>query len=339
MNKKIKFIVSGLLSFAIADAANSRTILEATVLGAFQALILGIAALLFVFIKYWWNKRERKDIAEKQLLTRLMIAAADGDIAEVKRLIDAGENTNSQGRSGETALMFAVKNNHLPVVQLLIERGAHLFTKTQLGNTALDLAKKKPNVEIVKILTDAMETSNEIIEDGKLVMDPEDLKNVKQIKGIGGWLIVPIIGFIGTVILTLKNLLDTFSKENLDGMALIFNANSGLIAEVKIPMALSLVAGILVILSASYCLFLIANKDYKIVKFATVHYLVLASAGLFDLWGGIAVEAAFPTIPLEKDFINGAMRGILVAMIWIPYFRMSLRVKNTFVNNGSGTTE
>ena len=150
-------------------------------------------------------------------------------------------------------------------------------------------------------------------------------------KGIGGWLILPIIGFIGVILLTFKNLLETFSKENMAGLEAIIDATSGPLATLKIPLALSFIAGVVVIASASYCLLMIINKDYKIVKFATFHYLILAVAGLVDLWAGFVLEAAVPSAPLGNDVIKGAMQGILVALVWIPYFRMSKRVKNTFV--------
>jgi hypothetical protein len=150
-------------------------------------------------------------------------------------------------------------------------------------------------------------------------------------KGIGGWLIVPIIGFILVILLTFTNLMKSFSPDGIAGLRAIFTATPGPLTALQIPTALSLLSGVLVIVSAAYCLFLISSKDYKIVKFAPWHYIVLASAGLLDLWGGIAISTAVPTIPLDKEYFKGAMQGIAAAMIWIPYFRLSRRVQNTFI--------
>jgi len=57
--------------------------------------------------------------------------------------------------------------------------------------------------------------------------------------GIGGWMIIPIIGFIGVALLTIINLLNTFSKDGIDALVVIFNATSGPVAALKMPMLLS----------------------------------------------------------------------------------------------------
>jgi hypothetical protein len=149
-------------------------------------------------------------------------------------------------------------------------------------------------------------------------------------KGVGGWLILPIIGFVLVILLTVKNLLESLSQDGIAGLNAIFTASSGPLTELQIPIALSFLFGVLVIVSAAYCLFLISAKNYKIVKFASFHYIFVASAGLIDLWGGIAISAAMPSTLLDKEFFKGAMQGIVAAMIWIPYFHMSRRVQNTF---------
>src|SRR5579871_6912975 len=100
--------------------------------------------------------------------------------------------------------------------------------------------------------------------------------------GIGGWLILPIIGFIGTILLTILNLSQGLSE--LDGLVAIFKATSGPLVALKAPTALSLVGGCLVILSAGYCLYLIFAKKRAIINFAAAHYLILAGAGLADAW-------------------------------------------------------
>jgi len=153
--------------------------------------------------------------------------------------------------------------------------------------------------------------------------------------GIGGWLILPIIGFVGTILLTGYNFW-TSLKTTFDGLMAIFAATSGPLTELKIPITLSLVSGCLVIISATWCLYLIFARKHAIVRFATAHYLILAVAGLIEMWGGLALEKAIPGTPSDP-FVRGAVRGILIAYIWIPYFWRSKRVRNTFGGSGPNT--
>jgi hypothetical protein len=59
--------------------------------------------------------------------------------------------------------------------------------------------------------------------------------------GIGGWLILPIIGFIGPIVLTLVNLSQALKE--IDGLVAIFEATSGPLAALKIPTPCRLLPG------------------------------------------------------------------------------------------------
>lgn len=90
-------------------------------------------------------------------------AAAKGDVAEVRRLLDAGRPVNERGGDpngpagiDETALNTAAFNVRPEVVRLLLERGADVHAKGYHGRTALsDVAdstiEKKPEADRVVI--------------------------------------------------------------------------------------------------------------------------------------------------------------------------------------------
>src|SRR5205085_12690429 len=87
-----------------------------------------------------------------------------------------------------------------------------------------------------------------------------------------------------------------------------------------------------VIASAAYCLWLVIKKDSTIIAFATAHYLILMIAGFADLWADAALRQVIHELPVDPSVAKNAARGVLLACIWIPYFRFSKRVRNTFAS-------
>jgi hypothetical protein len=148
--------------------------------------------------------------------------------------------------------------------------------------------------------------------------------------GIGGWLILPILGFIGTILLTCFNLLQGLAE--LQGLRNIFLAESSSpLASLRLPMIASLVLGFLVIASAAYCLVLVFSKKAAVVKFATIHYLLLMAAGFADVWMEYQIHEVAPTTAVDPTTMTNALRGVVAVCIWIPYFHVSKRVWNTFI--------
>jgi ankyrin repeat protein len=68
-------------------------------------------------------------------------AARRGDVAEIRKLLDAGLDVNTPFRYGATALSYACDRGHLDVVKLLLERGARVDVRDSFYNaTAFDWA-------------------------------------------------------------------------------------------------------------------------------------------------------------------------------------------------------
>jgi glucan phosphoethanolaminetransferase (alkaline phosphatase superfamily) len=146
--------------------------------------------------------------------------------------------------------------------------------------------------------------------------------------GLGGWLILPILGFIVTMLLTLWNLFQVVA--DTEAITAIFATNLGPAAALRFPIGVSFVGGCLVIASAIYCLILLFKKDHSIKKFATAHYLILMLAGFAEVWADSTIREIAPSVPADPSVIKDAVRGVFIACIWIPYFHMSKRVRNTF---------
>ena len=111
--------------------------------------------------------------------------------------------------------------------------------------------------------------------------------------GVSGWLYVPILGFVGTILLTGFNLLAILKEA--DGLKKILVATEGPLVQLKAPLVADVTFALAGIASAAYCLYLIATKRRRILNMATVHYLILPCGALADVWVGGAVRAVLPS--------------------------------------------
>ncbi len=83
----------------------------------------------------------------------LPTVAAQGSIAEVRRLLDAGAPIDAkQERSGWTALIAAIRAGKTDVATLLLERGANPNAAGLTGYTPLMAATQQGNVALLRIL-------------------------------------------------------------------------------------------------------------------------------------------------------------------------------------------
>ncbi|TMW69721.1 hypothetical protein Poli38472_001877 [Pythium oligandrum] len=88
-------------------------------------------------------------------------AATNGDVADVKRVLETGVDVNAFDEDGMTALHLASSAGHVDVVRVLLDHGADLniasesdsmFTVVQEGETALHLACRDGHVSVVREL-------------------------------------------------------------------------------------------------------------------------------------------------------------------------------------------
>ncbi len=79
-------------------------------------------------------------------------AAGDGDLAEVKRLIDQDADVNAREDGGGSPLHFAAGNGFVAIVELLIARGAEVNAITDEGVTPLDVAISQDHENVAHLL-------------------------------------------------------------------------------------------------------------------------------------------------------------------------------------------
>lgn len=91
------------------------------------------------------QQQDAEGLANKEASYPLLLAARRGDVAEINKLIAAGQKVNQADRFGTTALHLAAMYDHLDAVNLLLQKGAKVNATTYEENygfeyTALDLA-------------------------------------------------------------------------------------------------------------------------------------------------------------------------------------------------------
>ncbi|KAJ4319579.1 hypothetical protein N0V84_006309 [Fusarium piperis] len=79
-------------------------------------------------------------------------AAASGDLATVRLLLEYGEDPNRRGRDGWSAIHWAAEEGHLEIVRLLLNAGANPNAVSSYGTSPLHCAANGGHVSIVSFL-------------------------------------------------------------------------------------------------------------------------------------------------------------------------------------------
>jgi uncharacterized protein len=81
-----------------------------------------------------------------------MLAAFEGNLPLVRRLLEQGADVNARDRDGDTALMFAAFKGHTAIVGLLLAYGADAQARAKNGWTARKAARSGLHQRIVEML-------------------------------------------------------------------------------------------------------------------------------------------------------------------------------------------
>jgi ankyrin repeat protein len=98
------------------------------------------------------RERANEDVRGR---TPLMLAAFEGNLPAVQRLLAEGADVNSRDEAGDTALMFAAFKGHAAVVYLLLLHGANVHARARNGWTARKAARSGFHTEIEAMLSKA----------------------------------------------------------------------------------------------------------------------------------------------------------------------------------------
>lgn len=150
-------------------------------------------------------------------------------------------------------------------------------------------------------------------------------------KGIGGWLVLPAIGLVVTpfwiVITFVRDLLPVFDGET---WAMLTTPGSAVYHPALAPLLIfELAANLFLLGFTCYLLYLFFNKSRNLPPLMIAWLLVSGVIVAVDTFWGlqIPIVAADAGTSYYKDLI----RAVIAIAIWVPYFTVSKRVKNTFV--------
>ena len=79
-------------------------------------------------------------------------AAIDGDLDDVKQILNSGIGVNSKSKTGATALHWAAFKGNYDVAVYLLENGADVNASTHKGSTPLRLATTHKKTKLIKLL-------------------------------------------------------------------------------------------------------------------------------------------------------------------------------------------
>jgi len=147
-------------------------------------------------------------------------------------------------------------------------------------------------------------------------------------KGIGGWMILPILGLFGTLALTLYNMAQVFVQWH--GMELIIEGSNDRLVALRLPTAISLVDGMSIVVLVPLCLYRIFTYSPAVPKLMTIFYVWLILSAFGESYADHAINDILGTPSTEGIFTSDLAHALVGAAIWIPYFWRSRRVANTF---------
>lgn len=150
-------------------------------------------------------------------------------------------------------------------------------------------------------------------------------------RGLGGWLILPAIGLIVTPIRLMVSLITVFLPIFQKGYwEVITTPGSEAYHQLWAPLIIFEIAGnTFFIIVYIVLIFLFFSKSYR---FPTL-FIVCLALNLIFVVGDFFFADLIPTVEAQSDFqsVKDLVRFGISAAIWIPYFLVSKRVKNTFV--------
>jgi hypothetical protein len=159
--------------------------------------------------------------------------------------------------------------------------------------------------------------------------------SVEGPKGIGGWLLLPLLGLVMSVVLIARNLLELNGLRGADewvSRTAPGSVSSATASSLWTPyLNVSFAVGGLLVLFAAVLIVAFVFRSRRLPAGIVGFYIALVVAAGVD----VVFFSLLPGGGLTPDSLRGAwtqlVRALVSGAIWSLYFSMSKRVRNTFV--------
>ncbi len=153
----------------------------------------------------------------------------------------------------------------------------------------------------------------------------------KELKGLGGWLILICLALIITPLHLMFSLFNDFAPILLENYwEILTTPGTEAYHYLWGPLIISeLITNSVLIVFSLYLLFLYFTKSYRFPKLMIIFYIL----NLFILVGDYIFANMIPEIANDTNLetVREILSTVAATLIWIPYLLKSKRVKNTFV--------
>ena len=149
-------------------------------------------------------------------------------------------------------------------------------------------------------------------------LNEKPIEKWNDLSGIGWWLVLPLLGLLYTVFATLKEIKDNFSMrwDILERYVYIFD--------------LSILFNVIIWALAVYSIILFFRKRRNLPK---IYIAFLVINLIVTILSAYILESSW--LELDETVYNSGQeigRALFWLIVWWLYMKMSVRVKNTFIN-------
>ncbi|MFS4468678.1 DUF3857 domain-containing protein [Maribacter sp. 2210JD10-5] len=262
-----------------------------------------------------WNVNEEIKTVEDEAFTYTKEVSKVGNVVS----LDYKYNLRKEAINGNLAASFLSKNN-----KLREQLGFQLFYDNSV------LVSNDSNLSWLSIIITLITLSISIIFTIKLYKNYNPpSRHDKETQSIGGWMVLPAIGLVLTPFYLLFQLFSAeyYNKAIWSGFENAGYENAEIL---NIYLGFELIANIAFLVFSVLLNVLFFNKRTSVPIMMVYFYSI--NLGLILLGSFVMNQFGID----DPTFFKDLSKGLIGAVIWIPYFLNSERVKNTFVKiNGN----